>query len=126
MLIEPFVLQTKMADLRLTMEDILRGGFLESGVPDEADAVRVVSVLRVLVVAGEQQFRENSGPVHRSDHSVLRPALVVKAAVQRELVATTWLRLRNLKVVVLVGKIAQRLHSRFSQAAPGSLERVYR
>ena len=71
------------------MEDILRGGFLEPGVPDEADAVRVVSVLRVLVVAGEQQLRDNSGPVHRSDHSVFRPALVVKAAVQRELDSTT-------------------------------------
>jgi len=72
------------------MEDMLRSRFLEPGVPDEADAVRVVGVLRVLVVAGHQQFRENSRPVHRSDDSVLRPALVVEAAVQRELVAATW------------------------------------
>ena len=48
------------ADLRLTMEDMLRGGFLEAGVPDEADPVRVVRVLRVLVVAGHQELRENS------------------------------------------------------------------
>jgi hypothetical protein len=40
-----------MPYLRLTLEDMLRGGLLELGVPDEAEAVRVVSRVDVLVVA---------------------------------------------------------------------------
>lgn len=42
------------------MEDMFRCRFLEPRVPDETNAVRVVSILRIFVVTRDQQFRENS------------------------------------------------------------------
>ena len=68
------------------MKDVLRRGLLEPGVPHEADAVRIVGSVRVLVIRGAHELRERHRPIHGGHHSVLGPALVEKVPVQRQAV----------------------------------------
>lgn len=67
-------------DWRLTVEDVLRSGLLELGVPDQAHAVRVVRRVVGVVVGRQHELRVRRRPVQARDAAPARPALVVERA----------------------------------------------
>ena len=71
-------------DGRLTVKDKLGRRLLELGVPDEADAIRIVRRVVVVVVGGDEELRELGRPVHRRYAAIARPAFIVKHPVQPE------------------------------------------
>ena len=71
-------------DRALTVEHLLRRLLLELGVPHHHHTVRLVRCLLVAVVGRHHQLGEVRRPVERRDAPVLRPAIAVEGAVQRQ------------------------------------------